>query len=151
MHVVSKKLKFYLGNARWNKMSENHFQNIEHQRLVKSLIEELKRQGFEITNAAFEGYQPCAEVEKLVPDVKGYNRKKEYVVFGVAATCEELGTQQTDDQFKMFSSRFMAKGKSHGAAVPFCIAISKGCENQLETCLKTLHLDRKKNIFLYAF
>ncbi len=150
-HVVSKKLKFYLGNDRWNKMSENKPQNAEHRRLVKALIEELKRQGFEITNAEFEGYQPCPEVEELVPTVKGYNRKKEYVVFGVAATCDELGTQQTEDQFKMFSSRFMRSGKSHGAAAPFCIAISKGCEKQLETCLKTLQLDRKKNIFLYAF
>src|SRR5208337_5206552 len=126
-------------------MSESNAQNLEHQRLVKALIDELKCQGFEITNAAFEGYEQCPEVEELVPDVKGFNRKKEYVVFGVAATCDELDTQQTEDRFKMFSSRFMRSGKSHGVAVPLCIAISKGCEKQLETCLKTLQLDRKKN------
>ena len=126
-------------------------QNLEHARLVAALVAEMKKQGFEITTAACEGCEPCVEVENQVPDVKAYNRKKDYVAFGVAATCDELNSEATEEKFKLFSSRFMSGGKSKGVAVPLCIAISKGCEPQLETCLRSLKLDQKKNIFLYAF
>ena len=140
-----------MDHSKGNIMSENQGQPQEHQRLVKALIEELKRQGFEITNANCEGYEVCQEVENQVPDVKAYNRKKEYVVFGQAKTCDELDNEQTETQFKLFSSRYMAKGKVAGKIVPFCIAIPKGCEEKLEACLLKLKLNQKKNIFLFAF
>lgn len=133
------------------KMSENQDFSSEHARLVKVLIDELKNQGFEILNAVSDGYQACSEVEGVVPDVKAYNRKKQYVVFGLAKTCEELTAPQTEEQFKVLANRYMPSGKSARAAVPFCIAITKGCENQLEASLKKLNLDQKKNVFLYAF
>jgi hypothetical protein len=131
--------------------AENEGESAEHQRIVKALIQELKNQGFEILNAACDGYEPCSEIESSVPDVKAYNRKKEFVIFGSANTCADLANEQTEVQFKIFSNRFMHKGKSKGVAVPFCIAITKGCENLLDDCLKKLKLDRKKNIFKYAF
>jgi len=126
-------------------------ESLEHKRLVKALIQELQNQGFEILNAASDGYQPCSEIENNFPDVKAYSSKKEFVVFGLAKTCSELADEQTEGQLKFFANRFMGKGKSKGAAVPFCIAITKGCENQLDACLMKLKLDRKKNIFKYAF
>ena len=126
-------------------------ESAEHKRLVKALIQELKSQGFEIVNAASEGYQPCTEVENHFPDVKSYNRQKEFVVFGLAKTCRELEEKRTEEEFKFFSHRFMPRGKSAGTAVPFCIAITKGCEKQLDACLTKLKLEGKKNIFKYAF
>jgi hypothetical protein len=124
---------------------------VEHKRLVEALIQELKSQGFEIINAASEGYAPCTEVEGHFPDVKAFNRKKDFVVFGLAKTCTELEDELTEEQFKFFSHRFMHGGKSSGSAVPFCIAITKGIEKQLDACLTKLKLDQKKNIFKYAF
>lgn len=132
-------------------MSESPDASLEHKRLVEVLINELKNQGFEVLNAASDGYEACSEVEGVVPDVKAYNRKKQYLVFGLAKTCEELADPKTEEQFKVLANRYMPKGKSARAAVPFCIAITKGCENQLETCLKKLKIDQKKNVFLYAF
>ncbi len=126
-------------------------ESTEHERLVKALIQELKSQGFEIVTAATEGYEPCTEVEKHFPDVKAYNRKKDFVVFGLTKTCSELDDERTEQLFKLFSHRFMHKGKSAGAAVPLCIAITKGCEKQLDACLRKLKLNRNKNIFKYAF
>lgn len=123
----------------------------EHIRLVKALIDELKRQGFDILCAASDGFEPCSEVENLVPDVKAYSRRREFVVFGLAKTWDELDDGQTEEQFKFFSRRFMPKGKSKGATVPFCIAITKGCEAKLEAFLSKLKLDQKKNIFRFAF
>lgn len=123
----------------------------EHIRLVKGLIVELQKQGFEIQCAASDGFEPCSEVENLVPDVKAYNRRREFVIFGLAKTCDELDNEQTEEQFKFFSHRFMREGKSTKVAVPFCIAVSKGCEVQLETRLFKLKLDQKKNIFRFAF
>jgi hypothetical protein len=70
--------------------SSENGESPEHKRLAKALIQELKSQGFEIVNAASEGYAPCAEVEGHFPDVKAYNRKKDFVVFGLAKTCSEL-------------------------------------------------------------
>ena len=132
-------------------VNETADESVEHGRLVKALVEELKKQGFEILNAACEGYELCPEMETFVPDVKAYNGKKEFIVFGLAKTCIELGKAQTEEEFKYFSRRFMPKGKSKGKAVPFCIATTKGCENQLDACLKNLKLDKAKNIFKFAF
>jgi hypothetical protein len=132
-------------------MSENETERAEHQRLVNALIEELKKQGFEILLAASEGYEPCAEVEDAIPDIKAFNRKKEYIAFGVAKTCTALASKQTEKQLKVLANRYMRSGKSAKAAVPLCIAISKGCEPQLEACLTKLKLEQKKNIFRYAF
>lgn len=119
---------------------------------MKALIDELKSQGFEILNAASDGYIAAPEVEGVVPDVKAYNRKKQYVVFGLAQTCMELADPQTEEHLKILANRYMPPGgKSARAAVPLCIAITKGCENQLEAWLEKLKLDQKKNVFLYAF
>jgi hypothetical protein len=63
--------------------------SVEHERLVKALIRELKSQGFEIVNAASEGYEPSTKVNQF-PDVKTYNRNKEFVVFSLAKTYSEL-------------------------------------------------------------
>jgi len=126
-------------------------EGLEHTRLVKGLIDELKKQGFEILCAASDGFEPCSAVENSVPDVKAYNPRKEFVVFGLAKTIDELDNEQTEEQLKFFSHRFMRGGKSANAAVPFCIAVSKGCEVQLEALLSKLKLDQKKNIFRFAF
>ena len=123
----------------------------EHIRLVKALIDELKKQGFEILSAASDGFDPCSAIENLMPDLKAYNPRKEFVIFGLVKTCDELDNEQTEEQFKFFSHRFMRGGKSAKAAVPFCIAVSKGYEVQLEACLCKLKLDQKKNIFRFAF
>ena len=123
----------------------------EHIRLVKALTDELKKQGFEILCVASDGFEPCSAVENLVPDLKAYNPRKEFVVFGLAKTYVELDNEQTEEQFKFFSHRFMRGGKSAKAAVPICIAVSKGCEVQLEALLSKLKLDQKKNIFRFAF
>jgi hypothetical protein len=132
-------------------MSENKAQDQEHQRLVKALIEELKRQGFEITTAACADYLPCVPVENHVPDVKTYSRKKQFTVFGLAETCSDLSAIGTEEKFAFFASRYMSSGKSKGSAVPLCIVIAKGCEPQLEALLNKLKLTQKKNIFLNTF
>jgi len=131
--------------------TETKDESVERERLVKALIQELKNQGFEILNAASDGYEPCSEVENNFPEIKAYNPKKEFVVFGLAKTCNDLVDEQTEEQVKFFANRFMHKGKSARAAVPLCIAITKGCEDRLDSCLVKLKLDRKKNIFKYAF
>lgn len=132
-------------------MTQNKGEGLDHNQLVRALVDELRKQGFEILCAQCEGFEPCPELEHLTPDVKAYNRRREFIVFGLAKTCDELDNDQTGEQFKLFSHRFMPDGKSKGAAVPLCIAVTKGCETKLDAYLVRLKLNRRKNIFLYSF
>jgi hypothetical protein len=77
-------------------IAETH-RSVEHERLAKALIRELKSHVFEIVNAASEGYEPSTEVKNQFPDVKAYNRNKEFVVFGLAMTCSELEDELTKE------------------------------------------------------
>ena len=126
-------------------------ESLERKRLVNALVDELRKQGFEILAACVEGFKPCDALEGLVPDVKAYNRRKEYVVFGLAVTCSDLDNKVGEERFKLFSSRYISKGKSAKAAAPLCIAVTKGCEPKLDAHLAELKLDQKKNVFRYAF
>ena len=117
----------------------------EHKRLVKSLIEHMKQEGYEITCATHEGYTQCPETEGRIPDVKGTS-KEELNAIGEAKSPNDLDSDRTKGQFKVFSNREMKKGKSQGKDVPFYIGIPKGSEKQLEDCLKELGLDKKPNI-----
>jgi hypothetical protein len=129
----------------------NEAESPEHIRLVKALIDYLKNQGFEITCADRDGYNPCPETEGRIPDVRAYNREKEFNVIGEAKTYDDFSNDRTKEQFKIFSNREMGEGKSKGTTVPFCIAITKGSEQQLEDCLKEIGLDQKKNIYRLPF
>jgi len=123
----------------------------EHKRLVKFLIDHLKKEGFETTCATHEGYDECPKIKGRIPDVKGYNKEQELVAFGEAKTSDDFDSDRTKEQFRVFSNRVMSSGKSKDKAVPFHIGITKGSEQQLENCLKELGLDKKSNIYRASF
>jgi len=131
--------------------SVNKAESPEHKRLVKSLMEHLKKEGFETTCASYEGYTQCAEIEGHIPDVRGRDEEKELNAIGEAKTSDDLDNDRTKEQFKVFSNRIMSVGKSKGKDVPFYIGMTKGSEKQLEDCLKELGLDKKPNIYRIFF
>jgi len=122
----------------------------EHKRLVKSLMDYLRNEGFGITCASYTGFSQCDETKGHIPDVRGTNDEKLNAI-GEAKTCDDLNNERTKEQFKVFSNRMMKKGKSEGKSVPFYIAITEGCEEELEETLKNLNLDRKANIYRVSF
>jgi len=122
----------------------------EHRRLVESLIEYMKKQGFTIKCAAHVGFNQCGETEGHIPDVRGTN-SDELNAIGEAKTCDDLDNDRTRGQFKAFSNREMSDGKSKGRPVPFYIAITKGCEKELGETLHNLALDNKGNIYRVSF
>lgn len=79
--------------------------------------------------------------EGHIPDVRGKNND-ELNAIGEAKTSDDLGNDRTKEQFKVFSNREMTGGKSKGKDVPFYIAITKGCEEELEDVLKSLDIER---------
>jgi hypothetical protein len=123
----------------------------EHKRLVQKLIEYIKNEGFEIRCASHEDYAQCGETEGHIPDVRGHRSSDELNAIGEAKTCEDLTSERTKEQFKVFSSRSMSDGKSKGKDVPFYIAITKGCEKELENVLRELSLDKKPNVIRLSF
>jgi len=122
----------------------------EHKRLVKALIDYLSGLGFSTTCAAYDGFNPCAEIDKHIPDVEGQN-SDELIAIGEAKTCDDLDNERTTEQFKAFSHRQMSGGKSKGKVVPFYIAVPKGCEKKLEETLVNLNLSTKENIHRVSF
>jgi hypothetical protein len=132
-------------------MSAHEGESLEHKRLVKALIGELTRQGFEIINASCEGYKPCPEIEGQSPDVRAYKRIQDFIAIGEAKTADQFFSEQTGDQFEKFSSLVLGSGKNKGNKVPFCIALSKGTEAQLAVALAKFGLDKKPNIYRWPF
>lgn len=122
----------------------------EHKRLVKSLIDHMKNKGFKIKCASYEGFDQCGETKEHIPDVRGTN-DEELNAIGEAKTCDDLDSERTEEQFKIFSHREMTGGQSKGKAVPFYIAITEGCEDELGETLKKLGLDKKSNIYRLSF
>ncbi len=126
-------------------------ESAEHKRLVKALMNELVRQGFEILNVACEGYEPCPEIAGVFPDVRAYKRNTEYIVIGLAKTLDDFDNKRTEDQFEKFSHLVVNSGKNKGKTVPFFIAITKGSEKQLDTCLIKLGFAKRTNIYRWPF
>jgi hypothetical protein len=122
----------------------------EHKRLVKALIDYMSSLGFTTTCASYVGFNQCSEIEGHIPDVRGKNND-ELNAIGEAKTCDDLDNERTKEQFKVFSNREMSGGKSKGIDVPFYIAITKGCEKELEEVLHNLGLDKKSNIHRVSF
>lgn len=127
----------------------NQAESSEHQRLVRALIDYIGRAGFEVTNASVYGYPPCPEIEGRVPDVRASNLQQ-LIAIGEAKTESDLNNEQTDDQFRLFSNLTVGSGISNGAAIPFYIATTKGCENQVRASLTRLGINERTNIHIIS-
>jgi hypothetical protein len=123
----------------------NQAESSEHQRLVRALIDYIGRAGFEVTNASVYGYPVCPEIEGRVPDVRATNLQQ-LIAIGEAKILSDLDNEQTDDQFRLFSNLTVGSGISNGAAIPFFIATTKGCENRVIAALTRLGIVGRINI-----
>ena len=111
----------------------------------------LNKAGFKVTNAANrDGYPSCEEMNGRVPDIMGTNTQG-LIAIGEAKTCDDLDNDRTNDQFKIFSSRFVRNGNSKGQTCPFYIGIPKSCVSELQQNLKKLGLDQKANVHIISF
>jgi hypothetical protein len=77
----------------------------EHKRLVESLIEYMRQQGFTITCAAYSGYNQCGETDGRIPDVRGRNND-ELNAIGEAKTCDDLDNERIQSFFKTLHERW---------------------------------------------
>jgi len=105
--------------------------SVEHQRMVKGLMDKLKELGFRITHAAYEGYNEPYKIGRHEPDIIAYKDEEELTAIGEAKTCDDLDEQRTEEQFQDFSNKVMPRGKSQGKSVPFHIIVPKKCETEL--------------------
>lgn len=125
----------------------NQAESSEHQRLVRALIDQINRAGFEVTNASVEGYPPCPEIEGQIPDVRASNLHQ-LIAIGEAKTPDDLDNEQTDKQLLLFSNLTVGSGISNGVTIPFYIATTKGNENQVLAALTRLCIKERTNIHI---
>jgi hypothetical protein len=119
----------------------------EHQRLVRALVDQISRVGFEVTNASVDGYPPCPEIEGQVPDVRASNLQQ-IIAIGVAKTPIDLDNKGTDDQLRLFSNLTVGSGISNGQTIPLYIATTKGNENKVSAALIRLGLNERTHIHI---
>jgi len=122
----------------------------EHRKLVGLLIAHIRKEGFQVTCASYEGFTRCGETSGHIPDARGSNAD-ELNAIGEAKTGDDIGTDRSREQYKVFSSRRMTNGKSRGKDVPFYIAVPSGCEKELDRVLSELGLANKPNIHRVSF
>lgn len=118
----------------------------EHTRLVGRLISWIQTDGFEIVCGAYGSLVQCEEVGGYIPDAKG--RKLGLNAYGEAKTKDDIDTDHTRDQFRVFSRRVMRDTKTK---CPFYIAIPKASERTLLQVLDVLGLRNSPHVRWRAF
>ena len=119
---------------------------VEHQTLVKALIDKFVNDGLVIVKAAYEGYDEPYKIERHKPDIIAKDSNTDIIFIGEAKLCDDLASDRTKEQFEDFSSRVMTEGRCKGAPVPFHIVVPKNCPDDVVLVLAKLRLGDKSNI-----
>jgi hypothetical protein len=98
----------------------------EHARLVRLLIAQMSREGWEISHAVSDGYDQPDEVDGVIPDIVGW--KGEVKAYGEAETCESLQSERSINQIGLLSGRSMQNG---GVSVPLYLIVPRACYRDL--------------------
>ena len=94
--------------------------------MVRTLIGVMGRDGWEVSQAAADGYDQPSEVDGAVPDVVGW--KDGVMSYGKAETCESFQSQRSIVQIRLLSDRTMPKG---GKSIPLFLIVPKACYRDL--------------------
>ena len=117
----------------------------EHQMLVRKLMNHFESMGLMVT-CACSGYVDCQKICGFEPDVRAHDNNTGLHYIGEAKTCDNLETNHTKKQFKLFANRIMTGGKLAGNDVPFYIIVPKKCKEKVADILKDLNLEKRQNI-----
>jgi hypothetical protein len=123
----------------------------EHQALVKALMDKFVNDGLSIEKAAYAGYEEPYTVGRHEPDIIARDSSTELLYIGEAKLCADLSSERTQEQFEDFATKFMSRGRSQNASVPFHIIAPTSCAQAVWTILGQLGLDRRANIRVWHF
>ncbi len=90
----------------------------EHDRMVRSWAEELKRDGYEV-KADIEGCEQPPVIHGHRPDIEA--RKPYKTIIGETETCESIGWTDTRDQFVAFTKGRNTNTEFHAQAPKECV------------------------------
>jgi hypothetical protein len=125
--------------------------HIDHESLVKHLIDHFTSLGLEIQYANYAKYQKPFTISRHSPDVIAMDRAKHLGYIGEAKTCVELDEQKTKEQLQDFSNKLMRSGASERIRLPLFVAVPHECSMKMAHTLRDLHLDSKENIHIMDF
>ena len=120
--------------------------NDEHKKLVKAIIDHFEAKGLKIISASYDGYDKCEIIGNHEPDVIAQKPNEDFYYIGEAKTCDDLTNDHTREQFEDFGNTVMLKKGATRTYLPFCIAVSKKCIDDLENNLVDFGLSMNENI-----
>ena len=101
----------------------------DHQTIVKSLIDYLKRNDWQITHADLDGYDRPPVIKDHIPDVRAWKEDEKLLAFGEAETCGTLTTAHTRSQLDEFSNRVLTQTKKE---IPLYVSVPSKCFDDLK-------------------
>lgn len=102
-------------------MAEKANPSPEHQRLIKGMLEHWKLNGIVPYASELAGHEQPEEMANHIPDAMG--RRQGLIWIGEAKTAEDIGSEHSLEQYKVFGNRVM---RNSGSQVPFYLAVPKG-------------------------
>ncbi len=116
------------------------------QMLVKNLTDKFEGKGLKVLYAKCEGYPEPTKVQGVVPDVVGWDEKKEIYHLAIIADSETISSDTTKEKVNVLSNMMMGVGTSEGKRLPFYVAIPKGDSDVANKELDTNTVSSQENI-----
>ncbi len=102
-------------------------ESLEHGRLVRTLVGVMGRDGWQVSQAAAEGYERPGETDGATPDVVAW--KDGVMSYGKAETCQTFQSQSSIVQIRLLSGRTMPNG---GKSITLNQIVPRACYRDLD-------------------
>lgn len=126
-------------------------QRIDHETIIKGLIEYFQSKSCKILSANYEGYPKPTKIKRHIPDVTAIDLKTGLGYIAEAKMCDDLTNQITKEQFEDFPKRIMTSGPARGKNLPFVIGVPRECLSKIKEIYRNFEIPWRENIHPLGF
>lgn len=120
--------------------------SIDHQVLIKGLVNNLEKKGIDVPFAEMEGYKEPKQIKEHKPDLIGWDPSKEMHYLGMVVSPDELKSDYTEKKIDELSGMMMGQGMSYGERIPLYIGVPRECAKRVEEKIEKTGLTERGNI-----
>lgn len=120
--------------------------SIDHQVLIKGLVNNFQTQGIDVPFAEMEGYKEPKQIREFKPDVIGWDPFKEMHYLGMVVSPDELKSDYTEKKIDELSGMMMGQGISYGERIPLYIGVPSECAKRVQEKIEKTGLTERGNI-----